>query len=136
MIEINAKSPSQLADNVESWLRSLPAIDPAGAFERVGSEVGDLIPGRRRSRRWIGWVRPAAVTAIAVAVVATLWVLTHRSPTPDRFGLEEMVPDAADFDRDAGIRAASEGMPAPAPAGIPADDGALTPANESALRAL
>ena len=123
MIEINAKSPSQLADDVESWLHSLPSFDAGDALERVGSEVADLVPGRRRSRRWVGFVAPAAVTAIAVAVVATLWVLTHRSPTPDRFGLEDMVPDTADFDRDAGIRAASEGMPAPAQAGT--NDAAL-----------
>ena len=50
MIEINAKTPSKLADDVESWLRTLPSFDAGEAIERVGSEVADLIPGRRRSR--------------------------------------------------------------------------------------
>lgn len=133
MIEINAKSASQLADDVESWLRSLPAIDPGEALDRVGSELGrvgsemaDRVPGRRRSRNWLSLALPVVVmAAIGVTVAATLWVLAHRAPTPDGFGLEEMVPDAEDFDRDAGIRAASEGMPAPDQAGFPADDGNL-----------
>ena len=133
MIEINTKAPSKLADEVESWLRSLPAIDPAEAFDRVGSELGrvgsemaDLVPGRRRSRNWLGMALPALVlTAIGITVAATLWVLTHRSATPDRFGLEGMVPDAEHFDRDAESRAAGEGMPAPDQAGLPADDGNL-----------
>jgi hypothetical protein len=129
MIDFNPRSgsPSQLAHDAESWLRSLPSFDAGDALERVGSEVADLVPGRRRSRRWpawAGWALPAVVATIAVATIATLWLLTHRSPTADRYGLEGMVPDA-DFDRDAGIRAASEGMQAPDQAGTPADDANL-----------
>lgn len=127
MIEFKSPmgSPSKLADEVESWIRSLPSIDPGETLERVGTGVADLVPRRRRSRGWTAFAVPAVMAALAVLIGATMWLLARRAPTADRFGLETMVPDTTDFDRDAGLRAATEGMAAPDRTGAPADDADL-----------
>jgi hypothetical protein len=103
------RAPTQLAQDVEDWIRSLP-IDPGEALERVGSEVADLVPGRRRSRDWTAVMLPAVVAAVTFAAVAAIWVLAHRGPTAAGSGVEAMVPDADEFDRDAVLRAEGEGM--------------------------
>ena len=103
-------------------LNALPEIDPA----ELRRDALRVIPGRRRGRRWSNLglpgvvALPAVLVAIALAVLGARWLLARRWQTPVPRELESAVQDPADFDRDAMIRAATEGMEAfnvrPAPA--------------------
>jgi hypothetical protein len=97
-----------------NWLNALPDVDPA----ELRRDALRVIPGRRRERRWPSLGLPGAVAlpailvAVALAIVSTRWLLARRWQTPVPAELEPAVQDPEDFDRDAVIRAATEGMEA------------------------
>ena len=108
MSAMSSRLPFQRSSGFDP-LEALPDFDPG----ELGRDALRVISGRRRARRWTGWAMPGAiVVAVALGVVAAGWLMARRWQTPVPDALQPAVQNPAEFDRDAVIRAATEGMDA------------------------
>lgn len=119
MFALNARRGSalQLPKSARDWLDALPEALPDITLPDI--DPGELrrdalraLPGGRRERNRAIWVLPGVLVAIALGVVGARWLLARRWEAQVPAALQPAVQDPLEFDRDAMIRAATEGMEA------------------------
>lgn len=102
----------QLPRGAREWLDALPDALPDFDPDELRRDALRALPGRRRERNWAVWALPGVIVAVALGIVGARWLLARRWETPVPDSLQPAVQDPVEFDRDAMIRAATEGMEA------------------------